>query len=91
MPTLREQTLVKFKKMPPLSNPRAQGRAHGCNWRAVRKTAAPALSCIRYNCDLMEQSGNASTHFHSKFCKAPVIVHLALTIHLSFFEIQIDP
>lgn len=44
-------------------------------WRA--KTAAPSLSCICHNCDLMEQSGNAA---HTFFTGCSVTLQL-LSLH----------
>lgn len=52
------------------------------NWRTGSKTAAPSLSCICHNCDLMEQSGNAVTrwgwlfHSHSSHCSRSPSLYL---------------
>lgn len=63
VPTLGEQTPLRPSSAPSSAHPRGAASASACNRRAGRKTAAAALSCICHNCDLMEQSENASTRF----------------------------
>lgn len=70
----RRTNTNKSPQQRPSAHPWGAGRASVGNWRTGSQTAAPSLSCICHNCDLMEQSGNAVTrwgwlfHSHSSHC-----------------------
>lgn len=89
VPTLGEQTPLRPSSAPSSAHPRGAASASACNRRAGRKTAAAALSCICHNCDLMEQSENASTRL-GPGCSAhtPAIVLSAPSPPLSLLAIR---
>lgn len=91
VPTLGEQTPLRPSSAPSSAHPRGAASASACNRRAGRKTAAAALSCICHNCDLMEQSENASTRFGPGCCAHTPAIVLSAPSPASLLAIRPQP